>query len=186
MPYALFEGRRVLASLGYPDGKGSPPLKILVEEFEGASALAEWLRRTWKAQLGLEVRYDIVSPSLFPDALRSRKYPLFVGRWGADFPDESNFYEVFLSRSSSNYTGWKSKPYDSQIKLARTMEEGPERRALYEAAEKLLLRDDVVIVPLFYKKNSVLLKDDVLEFELNPLNYLYFKQVQVATSTAKP
>ena len=85
--------------------------------------------------------------------------------------------EVFQSKSTSNLINWKNAAYDEWIEKARAATEPSQRLTAFHEAEKILLREEIVIYPLFYKQNVAITGPRVDYFELTPLNYLFFKSV---------
>ncbi|HLE00049.1 MAG TPA: peptide ABC transporter substrate-binding protein [Bdellovibrionota bacterium] len=172
---SLYDARGNLAKAGYVEGQGFPKLDIWVQKFDGAEILADFLVKSMRGKLGIDLRAHVVVPSKYQKILASGKAALFVGHWGADFPDPANFFEVFASESGSNRTGWSNPEYDRQLKLARGTLEMSERLAAYARAEKILLQDEAVINPLFFKHHTVLVGRRLKEIKISPLNYLFLK-----------
>jgi oligopeptide transport system substrate-binding protein len=176
----LYEARGALMKAGYAEGSRFPKLTIWVQKFDGAETLAEFLVSSFRDKLGLELDSRVSPPAEFQKAVRSGKASLFVAHWGADYPDPSNFYEVFASGSGTSPTRWKSAEYDALLKAAGATLDMPARLGSYAEAESLLLLKDVVIVPLFYRRNTVLVGPRVKKLEISPLNYLFLKAIRLA------
>ena len=177
---SLFEGRASLVRAGFTEGAGFPRLKLWVEKFDGAEKLGDFLRQSFREKLGIETELKFGSSvSQYQNALKSGRADLFVGHWGADFPDAINFLEVFSSQSGTNATGWKSAEYDRMLAGASTNLDHETRRQAHSLAEKTLVEKEAVIFPLFHRKNSVLLGKRVRSFQISPLNYLFFKDVSI-------
>ena len=173
----LLDAKAILAKEGYVEGKGFPRLTLLVEKFDGAEALAEYIKKSFFENLGIKVEPKIGSPKSHQAALKKGAFTLFVGHWGADYPDPANFFEVFSSGSGTNYSGWSDSEFDALMEKGRSTSDQDARLAAYARAEKILLDSDAVIVPLFYKKNTVLLGKRVKSFEISPLNYFFLKKL---------
>ena len=45
--------------------------------------------------------------------------------------------------------------------------------------QKILIEEEAVIVPLYYEPNAVLIQPHVKNFTLNPMDYLYLKDVRI-------
>lgn len=176
---SLYDAKGTLAHAGYVEGRGFPKLKLAVEKFDGAEKLAELLAHALHDKLGIDVQTHVASTPELTRELESGGADLFVGHWGADYPDAANFLEVFASGSGTNYTGWKSVEYDRFLEQARETLDPASRAAAFRGAEALLIDRDVAIVPLFHKRNTVLLGKRVREFRISPLNYLFFKDLRV-------
>ncbi|OFZ17763.1 MAG: hypothetical protein A2X94_04125 [Bdellovibrionales bacterium GWB1_55_8] len=178
----LFEARATLAKAGFADGRGFPSLQLFIRKFDGADKLGDFLRASLQEKLGIRAEVSITSPAEFDRGTKSGKAALFVGHWGADFPDPANFYEVFNSQSGANRTRWKDTEYDSLVKAAGATLDSSARMAAYSKAEDILLHKDAVIVPLFFRRNVALLGPRVRKLEISPLNYLFLKTVELESS----
>lgn len=101
---------------------------------------------------------------------------LLVG-WVADYPDSNTFMKVFTSFSETNYVNWKNSHYDSLIAKASSSEEESLRTQSYLEAQKILLEEEVVIVPLFLSSHQALVRESLGGVKLNVLDKWYFKNV---------
>jgi ABC-type oligopeptide transport system substrate-binding subunit len=84
-----------------------------------------------------------------------------------------------LGGVGNNRTGWKNAQYDQLVVSARSEQNSKLREKKYTEAQKILLEEDAVVVPLFYEPNIALIQKRVKGLELNPLNYLFLKKVNL-------
>jgi ABC-type oligopeptide transport system substrate-binding subunit len=84
-----------------------------------------------------------------------------------------------LSDSGNNRTAWKSPRYDQLVMDARYSLNAKTQQSDYLEAQKVLIEDEAVIVPLYYEPNLALIRARVKGLELNPLNYLLLKNVNL-------
>ena len=174
---SLYDARGALTQAGYSEGQAFPKLSLWIENFDGAEALQTYLVHAFKEKLGIDVLPRLETSAKYQEANRSGKTDLFVGHWGADFPDPANFMDVFTSANEINATGWKNPDYDKLVADGGSSLDPTSRIQLYSAAEKLLLQKEVAVVPLFYRKNTVLIGPRVKDFQISPLNYLFLKLI---------
>ena len=157
--------------------KSFAKLKLLILKFDGSDALAAFLVHSLKEKLGIEVTAKVYASDEFHKTVKSGGADLFVAHWGADFPDAVNYLDIFQGGSGTISTGWKNAQFDSLLKEASLMRDKSKRQSLLSRAEQLLVLNEVVIYPLFYRKNAVLLGPKIKEFKISPLNYLFFKEL---------
>lgn len=171
------EARKMLLAAKY-DTPQAAALTILSRkgsQEDAARYVSEILRRN----LGVRVESKAVEPTDFKKALKSGKFNMYIGLWGADYPDPSSFMEIMRSESANNYTHWKNARYDTLVKTAGESLKVLDRLQLYNEAQKILMQEDVVLVPLYYPKLTALVANSVAEFEISPLNYLFFKRIVI-------
>lgn len=128
-------------------------------------AILEVLRDSWSRTLGVE---------LAPQVLRWRDYQsrvdagvpdLLIGTWTADFFDPDNFLRaVFHSTTGLNEPKWKNTEFDMLVDTAASRTDQSGRMNFYRAADRVLVVDEAVIVPLCYGREPVLVKPWVESF----------------------
>jgi oligopeptide transport system substrate-binding protein len=95
-------------------------------------------------------------------------YNLYRMGWVMDYADPSSMLDVVFSpKSTFQFTGWQSADYEKLIEQARAEPDEAKRNELYGQAERILLNDEVAVVPLQYYDRTVLVKDGI-EFEYPP------------------
>ncbi|MEK6705631.1 MAG: peptide ABC transporter substrate-binding protein [Bdellovibrionota bacterium] len=177
--WSLYEARAAFAKAGFIEGRGFPKVTMWMARYDGAKNLSSFLVSSLREKLGINAEPHIGTPAEYEDAFNKNKVDMFVGLWGADFPDPANFYEIFASDSRANRTGWASKEYDALLAKAADTSDIPARWQAYASAERILIEKDAVIVPLFYKRITVLLGPRIDELSISPLNYLFIKLIRL-------
>lgn len=175
---SLEKAREYIKSAGYKSPAEIPKLTLLSTQGKLAEA-ATYVKSVLESSLGLKIDLNLLSVEDFAKARKRGKYDIMISSWGADYPDAISFLEPFLSRSSTNSSRWKNPHYDLIVKKAMNTLSMIERTKAYSDAQRILLQDEVAIFPLYYPKNTALLGPTVREFEITPLNYLFFNRVQM-------
>ena len=155
-----------------------------VELFSYASdenaLMTQFLQDQLKKNLGLKVSIQLPEFKMYRTQLELGAATLYHRCWGADYVDPDTFMGVFLSDSGNNRTGWKNERYDTLVKKGAALQNGPERTATYKEALDIILRKEAAIVPLYYDSLIYLVTPKFKNFAINPLNYVYFKDIVVA------
>jgi oligopeptide transport system substrate-binding protein len=87
----------------------------------------------------------------------------FTG-WGPDYPDPMTFLELWTSQSSYNSAGYASEAYDNLIREAKVGElavHSAQRISALQEAERLLLEEDTVVIPLYQRGGAQLVAPHV-------------------------
>ena len=84
---------------------------------------------------------------------------------------------MWVTGGGNNQTGWSSKRYDDLISRAGKTLEPKERMKLFNEAERLLIADEVPILPLYTYVNKGMLSRRVTGWtpnilDLHPLKHL--------------
>ena len=93
--------------------------------------------------------------------------------WVADYPDPDNFLRVNSIRGE---TGWQNQAYDRLIEEARQLTDQGERMRLYQAADRILV-EEAVVVPLLYFRSHMLLKPWVKRYPTSADSQWIWKDV---------
>ena len=118
------------------------------DTFHDMSALAS---AGWKASLGALVRIESQDWSLYLEKLQKDPPPLFRMGYCAVYPDAANFlYDGFHSGSEYNLTRWSNPAFDRLVEQASRENDVTRRRLIYQDAEKLLIEDQAVIIPILW------------------------------------
>lgn len=142
--------RRLLASAGFPDGRGFPKLEVLLYP-TGSSGqpVAEAVQQMWRNGLGIEVGVVQQETKTVLDARRAQTYDILLSEWYGDYMDPLTFLELWTSASEHNKTGWVSADYDRLLNQAAAVTNPAERFALLRRAEAIVLAE-APITPLFH------------------------------------
>ncbi len=178
------EALKLLASAGYPEGKGLPPLRFVTYESETHEANLALMEEAWQ-RVGLTVE-RIVVPSGTPIRdIRQQGYGLSFTSWIGDFADPAAFLLMWTSDSGLNEGGYKSREYDALV--SRSMEEDGKTRlaTLAEAEGKLL--SDAPLLPLYHSLSfNVIDLEAITGWHQNPLDVHPFKAIGFGSPKARP
>ncbi|MGE3973173.1 MAG: peptide ABC transporter substrate-binding protein [Bdellovibrionales bacterium] len=173
------KAKKLLAEAGYPDGKGFPRMSVVYDVREDNKTVVEALQGMWKKHLNIEVELSSQEWKVYLESLRADAAPVFRFGWGADFPDPHNFMDMFLSKSGNNHTKFASKKYDDLIRQGST-EQDPKKRALiYDQAQRILLEEEVAIVPVFQEGLNYLLNKRVKDFHIDAISNLFIQDFRI-------
>jgi ABC-type oligopeptide transport system substrate-binding subunit/DNA-binding SARP family transcriptional activator len=148
LSYDPQEAQRIMASAGYPLGRGFPAVSLLlgiVGLEKGDELVFDLLQDMWQQNLGVTLQkcwHD--SASL--DFTSRQDFHLFFIGWFADFPDPASFLQInFLM----DQTHWHNEIFEALIEEGRRALDQGRRVELYRQADKVLT-EEAVVLPLFY------------------------------------
>jgi oligopeptide transport system substrate-binding protein len=178
LPYDVDKAKEELKASGEDTSK---PIELVIPNWDKPLILAQYIQDQLKSSLGLTINIQQFDHKTFRSQVDMKAFPLFILSWSADFPDPDNFMSVFLSDSGNNRSGWKNSAYDDLVLKARGISDDKVREKVYFEAQRLLLEEDAVVLPLFYEPNMALVRPRVQNLELNPLNYLLLRTVNLGS-----
>jgi peptide/nickel transport system substrate-binding protein/oligopeptide transport system substrate-binding protein len=172
--YQPSKARQLLREAGYPEGKGLPLIDFW------SAARSDWvvkeldLMKSTLSENGipLKIQYETQWPK-FQELLSTKKAPMFMYAWYADFPDPDNFLgTLFHSRSRYNYTAYSNSEVDRLIDQAKTERDYLKRMQMYRTIEERVL-EDAPIVPMVNHLFQWAFQPYVKGIELSPLGGAY-------------
>lgn len=171
------KARKLLAEAGYPDGKGFPAIRIVYNTEASHGDIAQYIRRQWLDNLGVDVGLEQLEIKTFRQRLHSSQFVIARASWSGDYNDISTFLDCYTSNSENNDTRWSDPEYDRLMKLASVEADQNRRLELFRQAEKLLL-DAQPIVPLYHYVNAYLFRQNVKGLYMDPRNMVMFQTIK--------
>ncbi len=159
----------LLVEAGYPGGDGLPTIEIAVDDGAANIAAMEEVARQWRESLGVEVAVYQREWRIHSSVVEEGNFQVARGAWVADYPDPSNFMEIFLSASPLNSGGYNDAVFDDFVKEARLTTDPDSQTRLLASAERRLL-EQAPIVPLYNTTSACLLAPQVKGYQDNLMN----------------
>lgn len=162
LPFDPAAAKAELASAGFPDGKGFPPIELAYRAQAGDSQIvSEAVQEQLKQNLGIAVN---VRPMEWGALLQTRnhnKLDMYYLSWYADYLDPQNFLSfLFMSNAKLNHDGYKNLQFDAICRQADSITDESKRMALYNQAEDIAIQD-AARVPIYFQVDAVLVNTRV-------------------------
>jgi oligopeptide transport system substrate-binding protein len=146
--------KKLLADAGYPGGKGFPKVTLLYNTSSTHKKIAEYWQQRFEQVLGVKI--EIVNQE-WATYLETRKdgkmggFDMARAAWIADYQDPYNFLFMFKSDNVDfNDARWNNPKYDELVAKGNSMPAGAERNAVFSQAEKILIEDDCILMPIYW------------------------------------
>lgn len=175
LTHDLAQAKQLLAEAGYPDGRGLPPLEIMINTSGNHRVIAEAVQHMWR-QIGVPVEVNNMEMSSLFAKRRALDYSVMRAEWVADFADPKSFLDVFRGGSNNNHTGWNSLAYDAALHAADRTADPSSRLKLLAEAEAVLL-NELPLIPIYYFTTVRLVHPSVRGWHPLPLDRHPYKHV---------
>ena len=168
--------RALLATAGYPEGRGLPILTLQIRNDAQQPGLAEILQALWQRELGVRLEIRSLEQKTWVQNQQTLDYMISGAGWIGDFADPVTFLDLFISTSGNNWTGWHNADYDRLIAQAAATAAPAARLELFQQAEALLL-ESAPITPVFFGSQAYLLHPSVRGWEPALLGFHQYKKI---------
>ena len=143
--------------------------------------IMEKLQNDAQKKIGLTLSLTTMDWKSYVSAIRTDTPNLYRYQRGAPFMDPIWHLSSFKSDDPNNPTGWKNAEYDRLVDRISSTPSGAARVKLIAQAEKILVLDEAIVIPVYYPMVSHLVADRVQGFAMDPLSGISF-----ADLTLKP
>jgi ABC-type oligopeptide transport system substrate-binding subunit len=165
--------RQYLSEAGYPAGRNFPALKYFAPD----NPVTDELFRQWAEALGIEI--EILVRSSFEDSYIESEIHGLGGAWVADYPDPDSLLSPLIL-SNLHQWGWHNARFDDLVDRATCTPNRTQRLEMYREADRILVAEDVVILPLLYGGTGEfpdLIKPWLKKLRSNALGYVRWNDI---------
>lgn len=182
LPYNVSEAQKLLAEAGYPNGKNFPEVEIIFNTSESNKDIAEVIQQMIKKNLNINIRILNQEWKVFLNTTKSLNYQMSRASWIGDYVDPNTFLDLFVTNGNNNRTGWKNAEYDLLIKKAAIERNTNKRFALFLKAEKILVEDELPIMPIFFYVSRNMYRENIKGIYQNILNIHPLKHLKIVNN----
>ncbi len=154
-------------------------------EYAASSArkpTAEFFQQQWQQCLGINVTVDAVESKTHSRNLRTLNYMIGgVSGWQADYPDQQDWMDIFLTGSGNQFSGWTNKQYDALVQKGDTAASQTDRDKAYNDAQKILYQEAPVMF-LYQDEKFLLINAKVKGYTKTALDDDWIGDVATATT----
>jgi oligopeptide transport system substrate-binding protein len=150
------KARALLASAGYPEGKGFPETTLLFNTDENHKQIAERIQDMWKRELGITLKLENKEWKTYLGDVDKLSYQIARAGWIGDYNDPTTFLGIFTTGNGNNDTGWGSPEYDKLINGAYAEVDMGKRAEMLKKAEQILIEEAPVIPIMFYQQATLI------------------------------
>jgi oligopeptide transport system substrate-binding protein len=174
------KARKLLATAGYPGGKGFPEVELIYNSTEKHRSIAQFIQRNVKEHLNVTANLRNMEWKSLLKKLNAGDFNLSRFGW-CGLNDPYSFVKIARSDSPNNHTGFASKELDALLDRAVREGDMKTRNQLVRQIESVI-QEQLPYMPLYFYTNQYLLKPTVCGLDPNPENIHLFKYMWRADS----
>jgi oligopeptide transport system substrate-binding protein len=163
-----------LAEAGYPNGEGFPPMQLSYYTNDTTKKTAEALAAMFTENLGIQVELSNEDWAVFYDNIQAGNYEVGAMGWGADYLHPMTFLPLLKTGDANNLVGYSNPEYDALVEQAQTETDPAAALDIMRKAETLAAAD-YPLLTLFYRSNTMLLRDTVQGYYFDYSGNIFLK-----------
>ncbi|MEW4370605.1 peptide ABC transporter substrate-binding protein [Paenibacillus kandeliae] len=138
-----------------------PAITLIYNSSEAHQKVALAIADMWKTNLGVDVKTENQEWSVFLNNRQSGNYQIARAGWTADYNDPMTFMDMWVTKGGNNDAGYANSAYDKLIADAKSTQDNAKRMTDMAQAEKMLIQDDMAIMPIYYYTSISLVKPNL-------------------------
>jgi oligopeptide transport system substrate-binding protein len=151
LAYNPAEARRLLAEAGYPNGRGFPDVELLYPKRGTSEQVVTEIQALWQRDLGINsIHLRGQEWKVFLNTQQVIDFDLSISGWIGDYNDPQTFLDMFVTDGGNNQTGWGDPQYDGMLQTSENTADPAKRMQILHDMEKILVEDQVPIVPVYF------------------------------------
>jgi ABC-type oligopeptide transport system substrate-binding subunit/class 3 adenylate cyclase len=170
--------QQLLAEAGYPGGRNLRVLKYHYPASQDQSVVDAFKRQMLD---GLGIRIEAVPMSWDKPWWTVEGSDMQSGPWIGDYPDPDNFLRQSSFYLTLQKRGWRHPHFEELVETAARTPDRARRLAMYREADRILVDEQVVVVPVFHfpDLSAELLKPWVKGYKQNALGFYSMKDLVI-------
>jgi oligopeptide transport system substrate-binding protein len=116
-------------------------IDFLIRNTTANKQIGEFIAAQLQTNLGVKVNQVVIDSKTVTTRLRKHDYSLYVGGWGADYPDDQDWFDIWMTGSGNVFGGYSNPAYDALVKKADVEPDAKKRQDYYDQAQKVLIDD---------------------------------------------
>lgn len=166
--------KKLMAEAGYPNGEGFPVLEYKTTSDLIYIQVAEAIQQMWKENLGVDLQISSMEWAAYQQMRLEKNYQIMRTIWIGDYSDPMTFLENYLSYRPQNYAGYSNIIFDKYIEMARKSSDQNVRMKAMHDAERVLVSEDNVLIPIYNPSNPLLVSKRLRDYVATPLMEFQF------------
>lgn len=138
-----------------------PEITLIYNSSESHKKVALAIADMWQKNLGVTVKTENQEWGVFLENRQNLNYQIARAGWSSDYNDPMSFMDMWVTNGGNNDAGFSNAEYDALIKEAYQTQDNAARMTAMSKAEKILIQDNQVLMPLYYYTNEYLIKPNL-------------------------
>ncbi|MDF1868836.1 MAG: peptide ABC transporter substrate-binding protein [Phycisphaerales bacterium] len=141
------QAKALLKEADFPDDF---VVELAFNKDAGHDLIGQAIAKSWQQSLGVETQLSQKEIKLFREDLKNKQYMTARAGWFGDYGDPTTFLDINHSKDGNNDRAYNNPVYDKLLEDAGNELDPSKRMAMLSEAERILIEEDVPLVPIFF------------------------------------
>ena len=147
------QARELLAEAGFPPGF---VVELLFNTDGGHDLIAQAIAKNWQEFLGVQTSLAQKEIKIFREDLKNQQFMTARAGWYGDYGDPTTFLDINHSQDGNNDRAYSNPAFDALLADAARELDPQRRMTILAEAERILVEEDLPLVPIFIYNNVVM------------------------------
>lgn len=161
---------------------GGQTVQAIFDSGSRNAMIMEKVQNDVKEGLGLQLELTNLDWKSFVKAIHTDPAPIFRMGWLSPIHDPIVHLQVFTSSNPNNTSGWGSPQYDQLVAEIGRMSPGSARDKKILEAQKILVDEEAVVIPLYHYVQNTAVSSRVRGFRINPFGVIRVDELSLSSS----
>ena len=141
------QAKTLLKEANFPDDF---VVELAFNKDAGHDLIGQAIAKSWQQSLGVETQLSQKEIKIFREDLKNKQYMTARAGWFGDYGDPTTFLDINHSKDGNNDRAYNNPVYDKLLEDAGNELDPSKRMAMLSEAERILIEEDVPLVPIFF------------------------------------
>lgn len=141
------QAKALLKEANFPDDF---VVELAFNKDAGHDLIGQAIAKSWQQSLGVETQLSQKEIKIFREDLKNKQYMTARAGWFGDYGDPTTFLDINHSKDGNNDRAYNNPVYDKLLEDAGNELDPSKRMAMLSEAERILIEEDVPLVPIFF------------------------------------
>ncbi|MEQ9206372.1 MAG: peptide ABC transporter substrate-binding protein [Phycisphaerales bacterium] len=141
------QAKALLKEADFPDDF---VVELAFNKDAGHDLIGQAIAKSWQQSLGVETQLSQKEIKIFREDLKNKQYMTARAGWFGDYGDPTTFLDINHSKDGNNDRAYNNPVYDKLLEDAGNELDPSKRMAMLSEAERILIEEDVPLVPIFF------------------------------------
>ena len=148
--------KELLIKAGFNNIKDFPIIELITTTNPTHTFVAEAIQNMYKTMLGVDLKIRYEESATYLQSIKSGNFQMITASTSVAYNQATGYLRLFQINGLGNVGGYTNEIYDYLVDIAITNANKNIREKASFDAERILIEEDMAIIPLYYDKSTIM------------------------------